>query len=67
MIKLDEWNLKLKDIDDVKIKLDKDLMDLDAKPTDYVSVERRLETLKASFKNKLKIFSMQMSQDLSTL
>ena len=46
MINISKWEHKQDVINNVRIKLDKGIIDLDAEPTVYVLVKRRLDALK---------------------
>ena len=54
MVCILRWEQKLKVISDTKIKLDKDVIDLEEEPPTYVSTKRRFKSLNINFQGKVK-------------
>ena len=54
MLSVVRWEQKLKVIDDTKIKIDKDVIDLDAVPMAYILMKARYISLHMSFQEKVK-------------
>ena len=54
MLNISKWEQYVKEINDLKLKLDKDVIDLDKEPESYITIKARYGTLLSTYELKVR-------------